>query len=220
METENLENRLNEIRDILIELESLKTEIRFISNKEEDYFQYAVEQSSFFYRVYRNSIRLFVIDICKLLIPDEHFSITKTIDYALSNRKRINWYREIKIDRLKILKEKVEKLNLEQLKNFEILRNKYYAHNDKNKYDFESKVTLSNCWESLETIQGIFNELSLGLQNKEFRFETFGKEPQEIISISRYRQIKEYVLSELRKSPHIGKLQEVRDITLGKKVSK
>lgn len=220
METKTLENKLIEIRDVLYELESLKTDIKFISNKEKDYFKDVVEKSNFFYRVYRNSIKLFVIDICKVLNHNEDFSLIKTIDYAMSNWKRISWDRETKIEKLKTLKERIEKLNLEQLKNFKDLRDKHYAHNDKKKHEFESKVTLVNCWQCLKIIQEIFGELYLALLNKQIFFEVSVKEPQEIVSISRYQQIKKYVLSELRESPDIGKLQVVRNITLGKKASR
>ncbi|MGB1211077.1 MAG: hypothetical protein ACPG41_06610, partial [Lacinutrix venerupis] len=132
METKNLENKLNEIRDTIIELQRLKTDIKFISNKEAEYFSEVVEHSAFFYRTYRNSIKLFVIDICKLLNPNEDFSLIKTLNYILSNRNRIEWRRELTAKRIKELITEIDNLNSEQLENFKNLRDKHYAHNDKN----------------------------------------------------------------------------------------
>ncbi|WP_117884633.1 AbiU2 domain-containing protein [Aureibaculum luteum] len=130
METQTLENKLTEIRDTLIELERLKTDIRFISNKETEYFNKIVEKSAFFYRIYRNSIKLFVIDICKLMNPNEDFSLLKTLNFIQSNRKRIEWKRELKSDRINELIFKIEILNSEHLESFKNLRDKHYAHND------------------------------------------------------------------------------------------
>ena len=220
METKNIENKLNEIRDTLIDLERLKTDIRFISNKESDYFKKAVEKSAFFYRIYQNSIKLFVIDICKLLNPNEDFSLIKTLDFILSNRKRIQWKRELTVEQIKEFKLRIEILNSDQLKNFKDLRDKHYAHNDKRKFDLEYNVTLKNCWKTLNEIQKIFIELNLSLSNKQYIFSLFIDEPYEIIALSRYKQIKELLLSELRKKPNIGDLQMIRDITLGKKLSR
>jgi hypothetical protein len=217
METEILENKLNEIRDTLIELERLKTDIRFISNKETEYFSEIVEKSAFFYRIYRNSIKLFVIDICKLLNPNEDFSLLKTLNYIQSNRKRIEWKRELKADRINELILEIENLNSEHLESFKNLRDKHYAHNDKKKFDLEYNVTLKKCWETLLIVQEIFIELSLSLLNEQYIFSILTKEPYEIISLLKYKRINEMVLTELKKGADIGNLQKVRDITLGKK---
>ena len=217
METKNLENKLNEIRDTLIELERLKTDIRFISNKEAEYFSEIIEKSAFFYRTYRNSIKLFVIDICKLLNPNEDYSLIKTLNYILSNRKRIEWKRELTADRINGLILKIEILNSEHLENFKNLRDKHYAHNDKNKFDLEYNVTLIKCWKTLSIVQEIFIELNLCLLNEQYIFSILTKEPYEIVSLLKYKRINEMLLTELKKGPDLGKLQMVRDITLGKK---
>lgn len=216
METQILENKLNETRETLIGLERLKTDIKFISNKETEYFSEVVEQSAFFYRIYRNSIKLFVIDIYKLLNPNENFSLLRTLNYIQSNRKRIEWKRELKADRINELLLEIEKLNSEHLEGFKKLRDKHYAHNDKKKFDLKYNLTLEKCWETLLKVQEIFIELSLSLSNKQFLFSILTEKPYEIISLLKYKRIKEILLAEFKKSPDLGKLQMVRDITLVK----
>lgn len=216
METQNLNNRLNEILDILIELERLKTDIRFISDKDAEYFHEVVEKSAFFYRVYNNSIKLFVIDICKLLNPNEDFSLIKTLNYILSNRKRIEWKRELTVDRITELLIKVEILNSENFKSFKNLRDKHYAHNDKEKNYLGYNLTLKKCWEALNIIQEIFIELKLCLSNEQYMFSLWAEEPYELVSLLKYKHIKKMLLIELKKSSDLGRLQQVRDITLGK----
>ena len=217
METKNLENRLNEIRDTLIELERLKTDIKFISNQEAEYFSEVVEHSAFLYRTYRNSIKLFIIDICKLLNPNEDFSLSKTLNYILSNRNRIEWKRELTPKRIKELIGKIDNLNLEQLENFKNLRDKHYAHNDKKKFDLEYNVTLRKCWQTISIVQEVFIELRLCLLNEQYIFSILSKEPFEIVYLLKYKRINKLLLTELKNSPDIGKLQMVRNITLGKK---
>ncbi|MHA6248105.1 AbiU2 domain-containing protein [Pontibacter sp. CAU 1760] len=217
METINFEKKLNEISQILRDLEKLKKDIIFISDQESEYFVNAVENSDFLYRVYRNSIKLFVIDVCKLLHPNEHFSLAKTLAFAITERRRICWHRETSIEQLETLKEKVNNLNKEQLESFKTLRDKYYAHNDKAKHEHESKVTLSNCWKTLIILQDIYNELSLRFSNCQIAFESCGRTPNEIIAVSRFREIATFISNERRKSPNIGKLENIRDIILGKR---
>jgi len=218
METQNFKNKLSEIRDTLIGLERLKTDIKFISNKETEYFSQIVEKSDFFYRIYRNSIKLFVIDICKLLNPNEDFSLIKTLNYILSNRKRIDWKRVLTASRIAELILKIEILNSEHLESFKNLRDRHYAHNDKNKFDHDYNVTLKKCWESLLVVQEIFIELNLSLLNEQYIFSILTIEPYEIVTLLKYKQINEMLITELRKGPDLGELQKVRDITLGKKL--
>lgn len=216
METQILENKLNETRVTLIELERLKTDIKFISNKETEYFSEIVEESAFFYRIYRNSIKLFMIDICKLLNPDEDFSLLRTLNYIQSNKKRIEWKRELKADRINELILKIEILNSKHFESFKNLRDKYYAHNDKKKFDIKYNVTLKKCWETLLINQEIFTELSLCLLNEQYIFSILTKEPNEIISLLKYKRINKLLQSELINGRDLGKLQLVRNITIGK----
>ncbi len=216
METSKLENKLTEVLRTILELEELKTDIKFISDKDEEYFELVVKNSYFLRRVYQNSIKLFVINICKLLNPNEDFSLIKILNYALSNRNRIHWSREISANKLKILADKIENIKENELPAFKYLRDKHYVHNDKNKNDFESKVTLLKCWNSLSVVEEVFIELNLCFMNEQYIFPMFCKNPMEIVSLTKYHKIEKYILSELQNNPDIGSLQKIRSIILGK----
>lgn len=65
--SEILKHKLTEIREILLELECLKQDIRSIHNPGEEYFDRMIKKSRFFYRLYLNYTKLFVIDCHKLI---------------------------------------------------------------------------------------------------------------------------------------------------------
>jgi AbiU2 len=215
--TKELETRLDEIRDTLIRLEFLRSDINFISNKNSDYFKLAIEKSSFFYRVYQNSIRLFVIEIYKLLNPNEHFSCSKTLNFILSNRNQIVWKKDLPKKKIKELISSISNLDVDYIKNLKNLRDKHLTHSDKDKFEYETTISLIDSWETLEMLQNIFVQLNLHLLDKQYIFSLMCLEPGEFSAIARYRKIKNLVLAELMKGADIGKLQKVRDITLGKR---
>jgi len=68
-------------------------------------------------------------------------------------------------------------------KNFKYLRDKHYAHNNKNKFELEHNVTLKKCWETLLIVQEIFIELNICLLNKQYIFSILAEEPYEIVSL-------------------------------------
>lgn len=62
----------------------------------------------------------------------------------------------------------------------------------------------------------IFCYLNLHLNKEQFIFSLVEKEICEIKLLQKHKKINKYVYNELRKSPNIGKLQEVRNIMLNK----
>ncbi len=69
--SEILKHKLYEIRNILLEMEFLKKDILAIHNPEEEYFEKMIKKSRFFYRLYLNYTKLFVIHCHKLIDKKE-----------------------------------------------------------------------------------------------------------------------------------------------------
>jgi hypothetical protein len=65
-ETKILKQRLEEIRNTLLELEFIKKDIKTLINSNEEHRKGTSSESKFFTRLYLNYTRLFVIDIFKL----------------------------------------------------------------------------------------------------------------------------------------------------------
>lgn len=213
--TYKLQQKIEEIKFILIELENLKTDITSISDKNELYFKNIVENSPFFYRIYKNSIKLFIIDLHKLLKPTEDFSISKVLDYAIINHRDIIWKRDIENKKLKNLKTELENLITKDLDDIKLLRDKYYAHNDKNKDKYKVSIKLIRCWQILIVLQEIFLEINLALNNEQIIFHLFAQKTDIMYRLNKYKVIKDLINEELIKSSDIGELQKIRDIIHG-----
>jgi hypothetical protein len=86
-ETQILKERLLEIRETLLELEFIKKDIKSIINSDNEHRKEILTESKFFYRLYRNYIRLFVIDVFKLIGKKEDHNIQKLLEFCkIKNR--------------------------------------------------------------------------------------------------------------------------------------
>lgn len=207
-----IERKLEEISRILTELQNLKVDIIGISNKEEAYFPIVCESSKFFNRTYWNSIKLFIIDMHKILNQNEDFSLISTINFAQSNIKKILWKHQIIYENLEKLKAKLESLDKKGLQSLKDLRDKHYAHNDKNKDKLKIELSLLKCWKMLETAQEIFNTLNYHFNNRTLMFENFFHPPNEIYKVYRYELIREMYFAEIVKYPEDGTLIRINQI--------
>ena len=212
MLTEKLNNKLKEIRDILIELENLKIDIIAISNKEEKYFDSVSNKSTFFNRIYWNSIKLFIIDIHKLVNDKEHYSLNSVLNFAISNWKHISWKHEMSYEKLVHVKSQIESLVKEDLQSVKDLRDKYYAHNDKDKNKFKVSLNLKKCWQILGTIQDIYNQIGYNLNNETWMFNLYAQPPKELLISYKYNLIKHMYFEEIVKYPDDGTLIQLRKI--------
>ncbi|MCT8341218.1 hypothetical protein MG296_14220 [Flavobacteriaceae bacterium TK19130] len=216
--TEHFEKILDEIADTLLDIQKLKSDIQFISDKESEYFAPVIEKSNFFHRVYWNSVKLLIIDLYKLINPDEDYSINRALNYALSNRKRIDWRREIDLERIIELKGIASEMTEAYLNKLKNLRNKFYAHNAKDKFKakYNTKPTLEECWLMNEKAQIIFNVLNLHLRNQQFLISEFSKDPFEIIQVFRFKMIEEFILSKQESNLNELDYYHLRDLIRGR----
>lgn len=212
---EKFEKIIDEIADMILQIQYLKTDINYLSDKKQPYFSEVVESSQFLHRAYWNSIKLLIIDLNKLINPNEDFSLQKALNFVLSNRKKIEWENEISIEEIKDLQVRITTIENNHLTKIQNLRNKFYAHNDKKKYDFNIPISLKECWEINEELQLIFNKLHWHLRRQMFPITEYAPKPEEIIKLYRYKKIKKYVLEELVKNELSTDLKNVQKIILG-----
>ncbi|WP_281979616.1 hypothetical protein [Tenacibaculum mesophilum] len=193
-ETQILKERLAEILNILLELEFIKKDIKTLLNSTEKQRKDTSSESHFFYRLYRNYIRLFIIDIFKLIGDKEDYSIKKLLNFCISNRKKIEWYNKISLEKLNSLNNDllITSKKFEQIKG---LRNKYYAHNDKNKKSFTYKLSSLELWEVLEELQNIFIDINLKFNNNHWYFDIQYSSPQVIQNLSKFKQLQRIILA-------------------------
>ncbi|PJJ09747.1 hypothetical protein CLU83_3118 [Flavobacterium sp. 1] len=212
-----IEAKLKETTLIIFELEYLKSDLISIMNPDSVYFKTIIENSPSFYRIYRNSYKLFVIELAKILDSKEDFSIISSVNFLITNRKKIVWKNsEIQLERLNFIRDEIKSIENLHLKSIKILRDKFYAHTDKNRHEIELSFNLQLGWEILKQLRAFFEEIVLKVNNQHIMFSVLSNLTNEMVLLQRYKLIQNMIQLKLKEQPNIGELQKVRDIMQGK----
>lgn len=214
----SIQKKINEILNIILELEYLKGDLLSISNTDAFYYKSVTKSSESFTRIYWNSYKLFVIELAKLLDSKEQFCLLSLINYLLSNDKEIIWKRDFDKSKLIEYHNEIKKLESEDFKHIKILRDKFYAHTDKNRnnllpipYSFDVGCKL------LKRLREIFQDIILHLENRKIMFDLIIPNlTYELILIHRYNKIKELIFEKIKTNSNLEELQEIINILLGK----
>lgn len=217
--TQQLEKKLDEIKNMLIELNLIKMDIKLLIDKDQIYYE-TTSRSRFFYRLHINYIRLLVIDSYKLLAQKEHFNYSTLISFCKINRKSIIWDRELPLLKLNELEKDYKQVYSQYYYDIYILRNKFFAHNDKNKDKFreETKLYLIKLWEVLDVLNMIFTKINSYLKNEDCRLlfsEAYLPKSREIEEAHKYNELRKLFFKSFRGEKKDLDLEEVRKIILG-----
>ena len=215
-ETQLLKERLSEIRNILLELEFIKKDIKSLIESYNSQEKEILAESMFFNRLYRNYIRLLIIDVFKLIGKKEDHNINKLLEFCKLNIKRIDWKNSISLQELNHLSDNLSTISI-KFEQIEGLRNKYYAHNDKGKRNFNYDISLIEICEILEGLQNIFSELNLKFDNLHWYFDIQYTTPDIINSLYKFKKIKLLTLNGYKNLDSSIEVQELLKIMRGKK---
>lgn len=194
METNQLKIKLEETYRLLVELERLKSDIQHLSNQNADYFKIAVQKSHFLYRTYFNAIKLLVIDTNKILNPTQDFSLHKTLNFMISNHKNIHWHESPRMEELNNYNLEIESLIYNKLESIKTLRDKNYAHLDKNRENYKYNFRLIDAYETIGKFQEIYRNLIFNFNGSGVVFNTWNNPPNEIIFLSKYHMLRKSLL--------------------------
>jgi len=198
-ETKILKDKLDTTFNILLELEFLKNNINNISNKESKYFENACKNSQFFYTSYKAFVKLFVIEIYKLLDTKSDYNIQKTINFCKTNISNIEWYSSPKLDLFESLEKKLN-FDIKDVQKIKNLRDKFYAHSDKNRTQFPYDIQKNKLWDILDILQLAFRLICQEYNNMCWLFDIQYKGLPELKMVSNYKEIKKLILDEKIKS--------------------
>lgn len=182
-----LEIKLLEVRNILLELEFLKHDVLMLSDEKEDYVELLVKKSRFLFRIYLNYMKLITIDLYKLIDKKENYNIYSLINYCKTNIVKIRWHHKITLKELDEMENEINSIS-HHFETIRLLRNKIYAHNDKDKSNFQFKITLTDFWHVLEVLQNIFSKLNLHFDNHQWIFTIQYNKAQEIKNAFKYKK--------------------------------
>ena len=213
-ETQILKERLSEIRDTLLELEFIKKDIKSLRESYNSPEKEILTESMFYNRLYKNYIRLFIIDVFKLIGKKEDHNIQKLLEFCKINLKRIDWENSISLQELNNLNDNLSTIST-KFEQIEGLRNKYYAHNDKRKKTFNYDISLKELWEILEGLQNIFSELNLKFDNHHWYFDIQYTTPGFINNLYKFKKIRKLTLNGYGKLDSSIEIQELLKILRG-----
>ena len=194
MRTNQLKIKLEETYRLLVELERLKSDIQHLSNQNVDYFKIAVEKSHFLYRTYYNAIKILVIDTNKILNPTQDFSLYKTLNFIVINYESIDWHKKPELEELKKIQLDIDGLVENKLKGIKTLRDKNFAHLDANRENYKYDFRLIDAYETIEQCQEIYRKLIFYFNGSGVVFSIWEKPPEEIISLSKYHNLRKSLL--------------------------
>lgn len=150
-----LSEKINFYKNSLVYLEYLKNDIVYISNRNENYFKEIIYNSNFFGRTYKNSIKLFVLELYKILENKEDYNLRSLLNNIINNGEGYyNWFTKPNINKVVEFRNRLSSISKsEDYKKIKNLRNKYYAHSDSSRNNFETNIPFNKLWEILDEIQ-------------------------------------------------------------------
>src|SRR5690554_7716117 len=168
--TEQLKKKLDTTFNVLLELEFMKQSIERVSDKDSKYFEGSSHNSQFLNTVYKTFVRMFVVDLYKLIDKKSHFYLPKTITFCKDNLSKISWKHEITLQDLERIEKKFS-ISDTVYNDIKTLRDKYYAHTDNNRFDYNISIKPDDLWDILKNLQEIFRLICQDFTNNCWVFE-------------------------------------------------
>lgn len=191
--TEQLKKKLDSTFNILLELEFMKQSIEKVSDKDSKYFKGSSNNSQFLNTVYKTFVRMFVVDLYKLIDKNSHFYLPKTIKFCKDNLSQIDWKHEITLEDLERIERKFI-ISESIYTDIKTLRDKFYAHSDSNRFNYKISIKPNDLWEILKNLQGIFRLICQDFNNSCWIFELQFKGVFELRYISNYKMLQKIIL--------------------------
>lgn len=192
--TEQLKKKLDTTLHVLLELEFMKQSIEKISDKDSKYFEGSSNNSQFLNTVYKTFVRMFVVDLYKLIDKKSHFYLPKTINFCKNNLSQINWKHEITLEDLERIEKKFT-ISESVYTEIKTLRDKFYAHTDSNRFNYEISIKPDDLWEILKNLQEIFRLICQDFNNNCWLFEIQFKGVPELRYVSNYKMLQKLIIN-------------------------
>lgn len=213
-----LKEKFEIINQRLLELLGIEEDIKYINNPNEEYFNSVVLKSSFVYRLYERSLRILVIEICKLLDPREGRNFISFSRNLNNEYKNINWKNPIEKSRLLEIQRELENYaDSDVFLRIKNSRDKHYVHDDSNKHVFEMNTQFDDIWNLLFNLRNICNELNYALYNTTMYYK-FSIKASELQALSSYYNFSKYLRNLIREDRGNEILLNLMNHTIYKKI--
>ena len=183
-----------------------------LSDENEEYVELLVKKSRFLYRLYVNYMKLITIDLYKLIDKKENYNLYSLINFCKTNISRIDWKQKITLAELNQLETEINSVS-QYFEPICLLRNKLYAHNDKNKNHFTYKITLNDFWHVIKVFQDVFSKLNIHFDSNQWIFAIQYRKSQEIKNAFKYKKTVELYFEHANKQTDLD-IKKFRKIML------
>ncbi len=199
--TDDLHQKFEAIRKKFIELNMLKDQINYISNQTGPH-RHIVENSSLLWLARTTAIRLLVIDICKLLKREEANNISSLLGHLNSTYRKIEWKHPISQKRLHQSEVKISDIyKSEDFQKIKIARDRYIAHDDSKKSNYNSMIDLKMLFTMISEIEAEFNIVTYHLFDTTYIYPDTGNK-KEIQNLYNYHCIRNLVADNMDNENH------------------
>lgn len=156
-----------QLKNDLLNLEMLKYDIKYFYEASEDIKSVVFMKYNVVQRVQIVKIRALVIGLSRILNPREDYSFFSLIKMMKKSAK----YKTEEEKLISINRQLTELEKSSEYKKIKTLRNKFYAHLDFKRKDFDVSISYGAIVAFLTPIEKIFNRLMAIMENAEMYFE-------------------------------------------------
>lgn len=216
--SESLKKVFDEICQILCRCEQLKGDIIALQGNHAKDYKSLVKSAAFLDRINLYFFQIYIIQLCLLLHSKEDHSLKSFITKLKEERKKISDNPESikKINEALVRVERLESSNLYPLRT---LRDKFWAHRDKNRNAHKISITYSNAWDILLELQSIFNLLNSAIFDTSTHFKILSeREPIELAHLDYFTKMRERLKPE-RMNPSSEIVNDLLYLMRGKDVT-
>lgn len=174
----DLNKHLEESSNILVLALMYYKDLKYLSKPIEPQEQIIVFKYLAFQRIKYSAWVLTVLELCKLFInrETEKYNFHKLLTFLLDSYDRTKWKSAFEKDKILKLKSKLENENQTTIRKLEKLRDKFYAHTDKNIAQLVSRLSID--FIEIDILINlaieIFNEIEINYFDRQTVFETPG----------------------------------------------
>ncbi len=215
MEESYIKERLEDIFNRIISLHLLEEDLKYIANMEAPHFEAVVAKSHFFFRMKESILRRIVLELCMLLKQSEDLNIPSFLANLANSHKKYSWKSKIELRVIQELQSQLQGIVVsEQFGKIVILRDKFYAHADKNRNQIEFKLPHAEVWLIISKLKNIHDVLNSSFFNTttHWSFSKVNMGHHVLESLFKYYKIRELVWEEEKTNSVNNRYSELLEI--------
>ena len=187
----------NEISQILCRCEQLKGDICSLTGGHVQTYKTVFKGGEFLPRIKTYLFQIFVIQLCMILHSKEHHSLSALIRKLLEDSS-LNWVDDNAKHEMTDALLRIETLESAHINTLRTLRDKFWAHRDRQRNNHAVSLTYNTAWLILEEMKQIYNVVNMQILQTETRFDVLSnREPIELAHLARYSKMYERLRPEI-----------------------